>query len=202
MSKTEIAGDSNWPRLLKEARNGSDKALGQICEEFRNYLLLAAQDGLNAELRQKIGASDVVQQAMLEGCNDFESFTGSSEQEFRRWIVRILKHNLIDTARRFRNSQCRDISREMPTALFGLNSNGSKTASSIACRQETDDELVGAIEMLSDRHRKVIELRHRQGLPYAEIALIMDSTAPAVRKLWERAVQSLQQHLASHDEQE
>ena len=198
----------DWEELLNQARNGNDVALGEICDRFRNYLKLAADDRLDKDLRRKVGPSDIVQQAMLEGFRDFESFTGSSEQEFRSWILRLLQHNLIDTARSFRGTQKRDISREIANESpagcngNGLNGNRSRTASSIMQRREVDEELIRALDKLSKRQSEVIELRHRQGLPYAEIALIMDSTEAAVRKLWERAVQSLQQHLASHDEQE
>ena len=113
-ASSTLSPPTEWGQLLEAARAGDDDALGQICQRFREHLLLTADDGLGGELRAKLGASDVVQQSMLEVHNDFRRFAGESEQEFRRWITRLVERNLIDSARQFRQTQRRDIRRERP----------------------------------------------------------------------------------------
>jgi RNA polymerase sigma-70 factor, ECF subfamily len=197
------AVDTEWNALLEAARQGDARALGKICEQVRNYLLLAADRGLSDGLRAKLGASDIVQQTMLEAQQGFARFAGTSEEELRAWLVKIVEHNLIDSARRYRQTQQRDVSREVPidTGDGQLEIAGrQKTASSIVRRRETDEELLRAVGQLPSRHREVIELRHRQGLSYAEIGAKMGMTEVAARKLWSRAVATLREELAANNE--
>ena len=58
-------------------------------------------------------------------------------------------------------------------------------------RQETDVELIQAVAKLSFKQQRVVELRHRFGYSYAEIAEQLDTSEPAVRMLWSRAVSQL-----------
>lgn len=194
---------SLWTELLASARGGDDDALGQICERLREFLNRIAGGKLSDDLGAKLGASDIVQQSMLEACRDFDSFRGSSELEFRTWVKRLVQHNLIDAARGYRGTQSRDTSREIPLGEPGnlreLDGN-QKTASSIVRRRETDEQLLRALAELPDDRRRIIELRHREGLPYAKIAVKMGMTEVAARKLWSRTIETLREHMRPIDE--
>jgi RNA polymerase sigma-70 factor (ECF subfamily) len=193
---------ADWQGLLALARAGDDGALGEICERLREYLLLAAASNLRHDLTAKLGSSDIVQVTMLEACRDFDSFQGTTEAEFRAWVRRLLKCNLLDAGRQYREAQCRSVSTEI---ALGVENGQAElpgretTPSSIVCRRETDEHLLRAIARLPQKYRQVIEMRHRQGLAYAEIAAATGMTEPAVRKLWSRAVKKLSQHLPRAD---
>lgn len=187
----------DWPALLVAARNGDDAALGQLCEQLRHYLWIMAENGLGTDLQAKLGASDVVQDTMLEAVDDFRSFRGKTEAEFRTWIKRLIEHNLIDSARRFRDTQARDMSREESVVELDCGAGEMHSASSLICRRETDEELLRAIAKLPPRQRQIIELRHRQGLTYQEIATQLEMTEVSARKLWSRTVEQLRDQLTS-----
>jgi RNA polymerase sigma-70 factor (ECF subfamily) len=68
-------------RYLPEARAGSPEALGRALEGCRLYLLALAERELDAGLRAKGGASDLVQETFLEAQRDFARFRGDSEAE-------------------------------------------------------------------------------------------------------------------------
>lgn len=195
---TERNGPS-WSELLNQARAGDARALGEVCERVRGYLLLAADQELDGGLRSKVGASDLVQQSMLEAHRGMDHFQGTSEAEFRTWIRRILSNNLVDSTRQYRQAQKRDARREVPlhTAehLAELVAPQS-TASSLLRRKETDEEMLRAVAALPERRRRVIEMRHRHGLSYAEIGEQLDISEIAARKLWSRAVEELRTKLA------
>lgn len=199
MSQSLTDPRTHWESLLAAARAGDDDALGQICERLREYLLLMV-GAVGAGLSGKLDASDVVQQAMLEAHRDFSTFCGSSEREFRVWLKRLVEHTLVDATRRYRRTRCRDVSRELSIDQRawppGLASREG-TASSILCRRETDEELLRAIVRLPERRRRIIEMRHQQGLSYAEIAERLEMTESAARKLWSRTVQALRQELTA-----
>jgi len=192
--------ESDWSALLDASRAGDDEAFGEICDRLTEYLLLTASSRLGGGLSAKLGASDIVQQTLLEAQQDFTDFRGTSENEFRAWLVRLVQHNLIDSTRHFQKAAKRDTSREIALGMGDVEDTcpGSpKTASSIVRRLETDDELLRAVARLTARRRRIIDLRHWQGLSFAEIGKQLEVTEAAARNLWMRAVAELRKTLAS-----
>jgi RNA polymerase sigma-70 factor (ECF subfamily) len=203
MAQDVAATGDDWTTLIEAAHRGDDAALGEICERLRDYLLLTAGQGLGSELRPKVGASDIVQQSLLEAQQGFHRFSGASRDDLRAWLLKILEHNLIDSARRYRRTQQRDYSREVSIDEGDKQREipgPQKTGSSEYCRRETGEQLLRAIEELPQRQQQIIELRHRHGLGYAEIAKQLHVSEEAARKIWSRAVESLRQKLSQKDD--
>src|SRR5437762_14358353 len=98
---------------LSSARNGSPDALGVALESCRAYLLLVANQELDSGLQAKGGASDLVQETFLEAHRDFPGFEGSSADELRGWLRKILLHNLANFARHYRDTDKRKLAREV-----------------------------------------------------------------------------------------
>jgi RNA polymerase sigma-70 factor (ECF subfamily) len=190
------------PEWVAQARGGSVAALGQILELCRSYLLLVANRELDEELRQKEGASDLVQQTFLEAHRDFGQFHGTTQAEVIAWLRRILLNNLSNARRRYVEAGKRQIGRELP--LEG-NSPGiaharslavdSSSPSSRAAANEESAALDRALERLPADYQEVILLRHEQGLSFDEVGELMNRSAEAVRKLWTRALRQLREEL-------
>ena len=64
--------------LIDQARLGSIEASGELLEACRGYLLLIANGQLDADLRQKLGGSDLVQETFVQAHRDFVRFNGGS----------------------------------------------------------------------------------------------------------------------------
>jgi RNA polymerase sigma-70 factor (ECF subfamily) len=193
--------EPDWSTLLAKARGGDCAALGQVWQHLRNYLLTVAGQGIRGNLRSKLDASDIVQQSLLEAQQSFGSFSGDSEEEMRAWLVKLVRHNLIDSARRFCETQHRDVSREVSLERSGRDADlvsEQASASSILSRRETDEELLRAINQLSRKRQRLLEMRHRQGLSYAEIGLRLNMTEISVRKMWSRTLHQLRDILAAN----
>jgi RNA polymerase sigma-70 factor (ECF subfamily) len=62
---------------------GQERAL----EHYRDYLYLLSRVGVNARLRSLAESSDVVQQTLLRAHERIDQFQGTSEAEFRAWLV-------------------------------------------------------------------------------------------------------------------
>jgi len=84
---------------------------GQDLGQFRDYLMTIAHLQLEPQLREKLDASDVVQQTLLEAHEQHEQFRGQTTGELAGWLRQILMHNLMDVIRAFRREK-RDIARE------------------------------------------------------------------------------------------
>ena len=190
-----------WEQRLGAARNGAQDALGHLLEGFRQYLLLIANRQLPADIRPKVGASDLVQETFLEAQRDFAQFHGLNEDELRAWLARILLNNLANVIRQYRGTEMRQVGREVPLAQASLddlhNARGARAESPDArvIAQDEADELERALGRLPEHYRQVIVLRHREHQAFEAIGRRLGRSAEAARKLWARAVQQLQQIL-------
>jgi RNA polymerase sigma-70 factor (ECF subfamily) len=176
--------------------------LGIALEHFRSYLLAIANRQLDPVLRVKGGASDIVQETFLEAQRDFGQFAGTTAAELRAWLLRLMTNNLANFARSYRSTSKRDLDREvgLPGAtVFGPTGGGlagdTPTPSVEAMSQEMESAVERAIQRLPEDQRQVILLRNREDRPFDEIAVLMGRSENAVRKLWFRAVERLQQEL-------
>jgi RNA polymerase sigma-70 factor, ECF subfamily len=187
-------------RWLAEARGGSREALGRLLQACRGYLLLVAQQQVDPELRAKGGASDLVQETFLEAQRDFAQFHGHSEAELLAWLRRLLLNNVADFSRRYQGTQKRGAAQEV--ALDGGSSGGGPpvaaeepSPSGLAAANEQAALLQRALERLPEDYRQVIVLHHQEQRSFVEIGEVMGRSPEAVRKLWGRAIERLQQEL-------
>src|SRR5262249_28451681 len=172
----------------------------EALEACRGYLLTIAQQELDPELRAKGGASDLVQETFLKAHRHFSHFHGDAEEELLAWLRRLLLNNLADFRRLFYETRKRQAGREVTLEtgsssrdrLGGL-AGAEPTPSKLAMEQEQGTALRQTIERLPEDYRQVLLLRHQQELSFEEIGRLMNRSANAVRKLWARAVERLQQ---------
>ena len=198
-------------RLLEGARDGRDDAFGRIFESFRRHLMLVAHRELPHALRGKVGPSDLVQETAVDAQLAFSGFRGSTAEECFAWLRSILRNNVVDAVRRYELSQKRSAGREISLAsetgrreggLLQL-PNGRPDGSAI--RREDADVLATAMTRLSNDHCSVLRLRYWEGLTFPEIGDRLGRSRDAVRKLWYRAVERLQEEMnnestrAGHD---
>jgi len=189
-------------RLLPSARAGSTEAVGQLLEGFRDYLLAIANQRLDTALRAKGGASDIVQETFLEAQRDITQFTGTTAAELKAWLVRLMLNNAANFARHYKATSKRQVAREVglpantPTGPAGGSLPGDLPTPSVEMMaEERVLALQRAIAKLPDDYRQVIALRNQEDRSFAEIAELMGRTENAIRKLWFRAVERLQEEM-------
>jgi RNA polymerase sigma-70 factor (ECF subfamily) len=186
---------------LKTARESPD-SLGQALEACRGYLLLVAQRELGPQLNAKGGASDLVQETLLDAVRDFARFRGDSEGELLRWLRRLLLNNLADFTRQFRETSKRQIERELrlqsvdsSVQRVGELATSQPSPSSQLRADEERDAIRNVVDKLPEAYRRVIVLRYQDGRSFEEIARVLGVTANAARKLLLRAVERVQREL-------
>jgi RNA polymerase sigma-70 factor (ECF subfamily) len=192
---------------LAEALNGSPQALGSLLEACRPYLMNIANRELPPDLRAKAGASDLVQETFLDAHQEFGFFQGESEDDLRAWLRQILVYNMVDLARRYRETTKRQIGREVPL-VKAYPGNGREpqwpppvsSPSSDAIHNEEEETLSRALDRLPEHYRQVIIWRQQEETPYEEIGRRLQRSAEAARKLWFRAIESLASELRTRDQ--
>jgi RNA polymerase sigma-70 factor (ECF subfamily) len=189
-SPAQPVPEDDLPNLLREAKQGSQEAIGQLLERHRSYLWALAHEAIAGESHVTFTIADVVQSAQLEALRDLAAFRGSSEGEFRAWLRHILRNNVLDL-RRARERRIRGVGNEAEREVEHVE-RADRSPSSQVSAGELGDKLRVAIHRLPADERTVIELHYFQGQSYAEIATQLDRTPEAVRKLWGRALVRLQ----------
>lgn len=186
------------------ARIGDREARGRELEAFRQYLLLVANRELDADLRAKEGASDIVQETLLEAHAGLDHFAGRSEGQFRAWLRRILLNNVANLRRRYRETAKRQIGLEVSiddSGTFGpARANlvsPESSPSHQAHRQERIQSLALALERLPEHYRRVLLSRYQERQSFEEISRRSGHSPDAVRMLWARALKRLQQEVKS-----
>lgn len=186
-------------RWLPAARAGCSEALGELLNSCRGYLLLVAEHELDPQLRAKCGASDLIQETLLDAVTAFDRFQGESAEELRKWLRRLLLNNLVSLTRRYRDTRKRQVGREVSwdagggcgTQVGPVSDTPSPSQQAMA--HEQVEAIQRALERLPEDYRLVILLRYQEEQSFEDIGRLLELTPNAARKLWLRAVQRLQQ---------
>ncbi len=191
---------------IEVARHGDPAALAELFSGLRDYLLAIAQGELDADLRAKLGPSDLVQETFLQAQQCFLRFTGTTDSELKAWLRQILLHECLDVRNAFVTAK-RDINRELPidapgsaiALIDGLQLDTS-TPSARAIAGEQRARVAAALDRLPADYRQVVWLRNWQGLHFDAISREMGRSEAATRKLFARAIARLRELLNDTNE--
>ncbi|MFG0288915.1 MAG: sigma-70 family RNA polymerase sigma factor [Rhodopirellula sp. JB044] len=177
----------------------------QWAAKYEPYLRMLARSHMRAAYRAKIGASDIVQQAMLQAVGAIDQFRGHTEAELRAWLRQILVRQICHLDRDLHRDK-RDVRREQSMEqklnqssmrLEGLLAADQATPSQVAIVGENVAALAAAVEQLPDGQRQAIELHYLAGLKLAEVAEAMDKTNGAIAGLLHRGMKQLRSNWES-----
>jgi RNA polymerase sigma-70 factor (ECF subfamily) len=172
-------------------------------ERFRSYLLLLARLRLDPLLRAKAGASDMVQQTMLEAHRDLAGFRGRTVGEQAAWLRQILARNLANVVRDLRRDK-RDVAREQPLQAT-LDDSASRLEAWLAAKQSSPSQqverheravrLAEALTTLPQNQHEAVVLRYWHGCSLVEIGGRLGCTTAAVTGLLHRGLRNLRKRL-------
>lgn len=186
---------NNLDDLVRKAKSGAQGARDELIDQLQSYVNLMAGRFQDENLKQKVGASDIVQLSMVEVVKGFDNFRGQTGAEMKAWVRKILANQVRRTRRDFRRDK-RDVqrerhhndSRDQAIVLQDV----QPTPQTDALQREDRQRLLAAIEELPDDYAQAIRLRSLERRPFKEVAAIMNRSEDAVTKLWFRAVTRLQ----------
>ena len=190
---------NNPEQLLRQAKAGDGRALGDLLVSYRNYLKLLARLQISRRMRSKADASDAVQEVLILAQQGFVQFRGTTEAELLAWLRQILASSLTTLNRRYLGTQARrldlerDLQRELDQASSALDARllVESTPSQQAVHRELGVLLADSLSRLPERYREVLVLRHMEGLAFPQIAERMGRTVSSVKNLWARGLAKL-----------
>lgn len=164
----------------------ADKSKFEILySEYKNLMYYTA----NRILHNSSDAEDVVHQAFLKVIEILDTISSPRCHKTRALLVTITEHKAIDL---YRAKQRRNV---LPLAEEYVGAAPAEIE-----RLAERDSLAAAIASLPPRYRSVLLLRYDCGYSNAEIANILDTTEPNVRKLIQRAKEKLSAQLSGMEE--
>jgi RNA polymerase sigma-70 factor (ECF subfamily) len=191
--------------MMAEARAGSTAARGQLFEVHRAYLLAVAGAELDAGLRAKADASDLVQESLFEALLGFSSFDGRRPEQLQAWLREILLHNVANFRRRYHGTAMREAAREVPLPVPWPGArpgehlaNGDSTPSGKASRREEQERLQQVLARMPEHYRQVVVWHIHENRTFIDIGQRLGCSAGAAKQLWHRALQRLEQELRNH----
>jgi RNA polymerase sigma-70 factor (ECF subfamily) len=174
-------------------------------ERYRAYLALLARLQLDGRFPEKLDASDIVQQTLLEAHEKRAQYRGRTPSEEAAWLRQMLAHNLADAVRALgRAKRDATLERSLDAALGASSCRleawlaaEQSSPSQRAVKNEELLRLAEALAALPEPQREAVVRHHLQGCSLAELARHLGRSEPAVAGLLHRGLKRLRELL--HD---
>ncbi|MCC9601899.1 sigma-70 family RNA polymerase sigma factor [Stieleria sp. JC731] len=174
-----------------------------VIANYEPYLRMLARTRMRQAYQAKIGASDMVQQAMMQAVAGFDGFRGSTEAELMAWLRQILAHHLCHLDRDLHRDK-RDIRREQSMEqklaassmrLEGLLAGGDRTPSQNVAFGESVVQISQAIAKLPEAQADAVRLHYLEGMKLSEVAEELGKSTGAIAGLLHRGMKALRKQL-------
>ena len=163
--------------LAKAAQSGSPDAIEQL---IRNHWSSSFRLALGV-LGDRALAEDCAQEGLLSAIRRLDAF--DSKRPFAPWLHRIVLNQAIDMRRRRARRPEVALADAIPTEPRSL----------------VEHDLVSALDLLDERSRAVVVLRHVLGYRAGEIALLVDTSEGNVRSILSRSLTTLRNSLTEEE---
>lgn len=172
---------------------------------LRPWLMRIAEQEIPADLRGKVEASDIVQEALLDAWRGEKGFRGTSHPQRLAWLRMILRRVVLQHQRG--NHAAKRGGNRQQVAADALARTSMRIDELAVGKDPSPDEVVdqaeqsllvaAALEQLPSDYRRVIEGRHLRQQSHASIAAELGRSPEAIRMLWVRALVELRRVIST-----
>lgn len=183
--------------LIQSAKNGNALAFEQLIADHQKRIFsIAYRIAGNQE-----DASDMAQEVLIKVFRNLKNFRGDSK--FSTWLYRVATTTCLDEQKKQRRHTAYSLDETLETedgTLAMEPVDTGPTPEESLERKALRDAIHLAIGKLKEEHKKVILLREVQGLPYDEIAKILNCSEGTVKSRINRAREQLKKILLENRE--
>ncbi|MDJ0975684.1 MAG: sigma-70 family RNA polymerase sigma factor [Planctomycetota bacterium] len=187
---------------LAEAGDERQEVLGRAFQELRPRLERMVQMRMDPRLRERIGASDVLQDAWGDVSRRVDDYLADPRMPFFLWVRFITAQKLLQLRRHHVEAQRRDVRRQVPVqgsarpgvtsiALANQLAARGTTPTQAAQRGDVRSQLEQALDQMSEMDREILALRHFEGLTNSEAAAELGIEKKAASKRYLRALERI-----------
>lgn len=192
-SQPDIAPSDVPATLLGESQDA-------FLDRIRPVLMAIARDLVDRDLQAKIGASDLVQETMLDVVRDLDSIRSQDPKQIERWYREVLFNNFRDLTRFFRRTRKRSINKEIPLTDDIPDKRSNLRPEQPIVRQEQLLTMQQAIGRLPPPHQQMLKWRYLDRLSYRKIASMVSRKEDAVRMMVNRSLDRLKREMTNRND--
>ena len=187
---------TEFDRVRSASQNG-EAEFCSVIDAHRVRLKRLVDLRLDARIRGRVDASDIVQETTIEAFQRVDDYLADPSVPLFVWLRFLAIQKVAQFHRKHLGAQARDASREVsmnrsrPAASAALAAQliGNFTAASqVAVREETKLQLEKALGSLDEMDREVLSLRHFEQLSQRETANVLGITEKAAGSRYFRAL--------------
>ena len=194
--------------LIDRLRAGDRQALGELFQGYRARLRRMVELRMDARLRSRLDASDVLQDAYIDLAGDLDTYRADPKLPPLLWMRLHVGRRLTMLHRRHLGTGMRDAGLEISlyrealpqassAALASMLLGRHTTPTQAAQRAERLLRIQEALNTLDPIDREVLALKHFEELSRAETAEVLGICPEAAAKRYFRALKRLKEVLAS-----
>ena len=207
----------NWPpgdqtqELINDAKAGDAGAAGELLDRHREALRRMIDLRLDRRIRQRVDASDIVQEVMIEANRRLQLYLEDPAMPFHLWLRQMAQDRIIDAHRRHRGSGKRSVDREQANmAPANLDHSTMELAAQLcdpemtpaarATMAELHRRFEAALETMDDHDREIVLMRHFEQLSNQDVANALGLSEPAASMRYLRAIRKLRKLLSDESD--
>jgi len=178
--------------LLERAGRGDPYAVNRLLDYHRERLRHMVAMRLDQRLAARIDASDVVQVALAEAAERLLDYLRHRPMPFYLWLRELAWQRLSDLSRRHLSAERRAVGREAFSRDQISDASAMHLADRLARsgtspsgrlrREERKQVVRTALAQLDPADRELIVLRHLEQLSISEVAAVLKTPEPTVRR--------------------
>lgn len=187
----------NTDILIKSALNGDISAFEELIIQYEKKVYNVAL----RVLKNPDDAMDISQEVFIKIYKNLDKFDGKAS--FSTWLYRITTNTCIDELRKRKGKETYSIDNDIENEEGSYKRefvDNSPTPEEQTIIKESGNEIIKAMENLSDEHRTIIILRDIEGLSYNEIADITGVSIGTVKSRISRARLSLKNIIKNREQ--
>ncbi len=198
------------PEVLAALKEGGQESLAAIFLSHRERLRRMIEFRLDARLRGRVSASDVMQEAYIDALKRLSFYQDDPAVPFFIWLRSVTVQRLVEVHRQHLGAKARNAAKEVSLKGFGgLEASSDMmaeflddlTSPSLAAeRGETLARLRQTLDGLDPIDREVLALRHFEDMSNHEVAATLGIQSAAASKRYVRALERLKDALGQQPE--
>jgi RNA polymerase sigma-70 factor (ECF subfamily) len=180
--------------LLERVSSGSEKALEQVFQHYRDYLYQVVTMRLDPRMSHRIDASDIIQEAQIVATRRLPDYLRRKPVSFRVWLRQIAHDQLLMAYRKHVQAERRTVNREIPLPeqssirLARQLMDKGPTPSQQMARDEQVRCIRRALGRLVEDDRNIILMRNFEKLPFDDIGYVLHIESTTARKRYGQAL--------------
>ncbi len=187
---------------LGELCSRGEAGIAELIGRYREKLLRMIAVRMDGRIRGKVDGEDILQDVYVESARRIEDYIARPSVPLFIWLRQITRQVLIDTHRRYLDTEMRDVRREATPYVADWSSAGAAflatqladsltSPSQCAARREVVSRMEAALEQLNNGDREVLVLRHLEELSNNEVAQVLQLDRFTASKRYLRALARL-----------